>query len=200
MQTIYDTDEESYEILEPFSSKVQEEINEEIFEQVETKEPSLEKEEAIEHTSAQEYNNLFIELSPLKQDTSGLLEDNIVVYDEFSNLDDSEDEEDCLPQKNICLDPVEKEEVILVETYLPKIHNQALFQDPYAHLLKEFKEGIKVLRSSVLPKLRRLFSIDAKKQKEWEWPCVSYMLKVMSKDQSWNHLIDWMYWKREFVS
>ena len=67
VQTIYDTDDESFQSLETFSSKDEEERNKEIFEQVETKEPSHEKEEEIEHNPAQEYNNLLIEYSPLNQ-------------------------------------------------------------------------------------------------------------------------------------
>ena len=89
--------------------------------------------------------------------------------------------------------------MILVETRLPNTLNQALFQDPYAHFLKIFEEEIKVIRSSILPKARGLFSIAAKKQKEWEWPCLSNLPKEMKKDQSWNHLLDWLYWKREFI-
>ena len=92
MNIIYDTDDESFQSLEAsedsldlfivsfqiisnnfhvtgnqqtFSSKDEEERNEEIFGQVEIKELSLEKEEAIKHTLAQEYNNLLIEYSPL---------------------------------------------------------------------------------------------------------------------------------------
>lgn len=66
MQAIYDTDEESYVSLEPFNSEVEEDRNEETFQQVETKDPSLEKKGVIKHTPAQEYNNLFTEPSPLK--------------------------------------------------------------------------------------------------------------------------------------
>lgn len=99
MQAIYDTNEESYESLvageyslnihsalsqiisnsfrvfgnqQPFISKGEEENNEEFFEWVETKEPSLEKQEAMEQTPAQEYMDLFIELSPPNQNISGL--------------------------------------------------------------------------------------------------------------------------------
>ena len=93
-----------------------------------------------------------------------------------------------------------KEEVILVETYLPKIHNQVLFQDPYARFLKFFEEGIKVASSKVLSEERRFFSTAAKKQNEGEWPYLSSLPKEMRKDQSWNHLLDWLYWKREFIS
>ena len=99
-----------------------------------------------------------------------------------------------------CLDPLEKEEMILVETHIQNNLNQALFQDPYVKFLNIFEEGIKVIRSSVLPKARRLFSTAAKKQKEWEWPCLSSLPKEMKKDQSWNHLLDWLYWKRDFIS
>ena len=132
MQTIYDTDDESFQSLEvsedsfdlfsasfqiisnnfhvigieqTFGSKDEEERNKEIFGQVEIKELFLKKEEAIEHTLAQEYNNLLIEYSPLNQSLPGLQEDNTAKYDESSSSDDDEEEgekqiEDC-PTKDI---------------------------------------------------------------------------------------------------
>ena len=78
------------------------------------------------------------------------------MYDEFSSSYDNEDEEDCLPQNNFFLDPVE-EEVILVETYLLNIPNQALFQDPYVDFLKTSEEGIKVADSSISPSATKKF-------------------------------------------
>ena len=136
----------------------------------------------------------------MNQSIPGLQEDNTAIYDESSSSDNNEDEEKVLSQKNLYLDPVKKEEMILVEPCLPNTLHQALFQDPYAHFLEAFKEGIKVIRSSALPKERRLFSVAAEKQKEWEWPHLSSLPKEMKKDQSWNHLLDWLYWKREFIS
>ena len=141
IQTIYDTDEESYESWgvskdsldifsassqimsnsfyvignqQTFSSKVEEESNEEIFEQVETKEPSLEKQEAMEQTPTQEDIYLYTELSPLNQNISELQEDDIAIYDESSSSDYNEDEEVFLSQEDIYLDPVEKEEISLL--------------------------------------------------------------------------------------
>ena len=64
------------------------------FEQVETKEPSLEKKEAIEQTPAQEYIDLLTELSQLNQNISELGEYNVAIYDESSS---SKDEGDTLP-------------------------------------------------------------------------------------------------------
>ena len=120
VQTIYDTDEESYESLEvskdsldlcstssqtisnsfhvignqqPFSSKVEEENNEEFLEHVEYKEPSPKRVEVIKETLAQECNGLFTKFSPLNQNIPGLQGDNISKYDEYSNSDNSDDEE-----------------------------------------------------------------------------------------------------------
>ena len=87
--------------------------------------------------------------------------------------------------------------MILVETYLSNTPNQVLFQDPFAHFLNTFEEGIEIVRNSVSPNAKKKFSTAAKEQVRWEWSfCLSSMLKEMSKDQSWNHLIDWIYWKR----
>ena len=94
---------------------------------------------------------------------------------------------------------MEEKEVILVETYVPIIHNQVPFQDPYDDFLKTFEEGMKIFSNSMFPEARKYLT-TAKTQKEWEWPCLTSMLKEMSKDQSWNHLLDWLYWKREFIS
>ena len=117
VQTIYDIDDESFQSLEAsedsldicsvsfqiisnsfhvignqqtFSSKDEEERNEEIFGQVEIKELSLEKEEESKHTLAQEYNNLIIEYSPLNQSILGLQEDNTTKYYESPSSDDEE--------------------------------------------------------------------------------------------------------------
>ena len=114
--------------------------------------------EVIKNILAQEHGDLFTEYSPLNQ--SILQEESTAIYDESSSSDDNEDEEEVLSQKNLKLDPME-EKVSLVETYLPNIRNQALFQDPYAHFLKTFEEGINFVRSSVLPKVRRFFSTAA---------------------------------------
>ena len=143
--------------------------------------------------------DLFTKYSPLNQSIPGLQEDNTTIYDESSSSDDNEDEEDFLSQKNLFLDPVE-EKITLVETYLSNTPNQVLFQDPFAQFLKTFEEGIDIFRSSVSPNAEKNFSTAAKKQGKWEWPCLSSMLKEMRKDKSWKHLLDWIYWKREFIS
>ena len=70
------------------------------------------------------------------------------MYDESSG---SEDEGDTLPQESLLLNPMEEEE-ILVEAYLPNIHNQVSFHDPYAHFLQTSKEGSKVLLNNMLLK------------------------------------------------
>ena len=68
-----------------FSSKDEEERNEEIFGQVEIKEPPFEKVEVIEHTPTQEHSNLLIGYSPLNQSILGLQEDNTAKYDDSSS-------------------------------------------------------------------------------------------------------------------
>ena len=145
----------------PFSSKVEEESNEEIFEQVETKEPSLERVEVIKHTLAQEHGDLFTDFSPLNQNISGLQEDNTAIYDEPSSSDNNEYEEEFLSQKNLFLDPME-EKITLVETYLLNNPNQVLFEDPFAHFLKTFEEEIEIVRSSVSLNVTIFFSIAPK--------------------------------------
>ena len=87
-----------------------------------------------------------------------------------------------------------------METHIPNTPNQALFQDPYVDFLKTSEEGIKVANNSISTSATKFFRTAVEKQSKWECPCLSYILKEMSKEQSWNHMIDWMYWKREFVS
>ena len=117
----------------------------------------------MEQTPAQEYIDVFTELSPPNQNISELQEDNTVVYDDSSSSEDNEDEEDFLSQKNLFLDPME-EEVTLVESYLSNTHNQLLFQYPYAHFLQTFREGSKVIKSILLQTTRNILKAAAKKQ------------------------------------
>ena len=151
----------------------------------------------MEQDPAQEYMDLFTELNTLEKNVSELQEDNIAIYDESSS---SEDEEDSLSQESLILDPVEEEE-ILVEASLPNFHSQVSFHDPYAHFLHTFEEGSKVLLSSMLQTERKIFKAAVIEQKEWELPCLSSLLKELSrKDQPWDHLMDWLHWKTMFVS
>ena len=73
----------------------------------------------MKHTPAQEYIDLFMELSTSEQNISELREDSAAIYDESSS---SEDEGDTLPQESLLLNPVEEGE-ILVEAILPDIHS-----------------------------------------------------------------------------
>ena len=126
MQAIYDTDEESFKSAEegegsldlfftplqlisngfhmiggqqPFISEDEEENKEEIFEKFESKQFSLEEEEAKEHTPAQEYIDLFTELNPPDQNISKLQEDSTAIYDESSSSENEEYEVDYLSQE-----------------------------------------------------------------------------------------------------
>ena len=176
------------------------EDEQEIFEQVESKEPSLEKEEAKEYTPAQEYIDLFTELSTSEQNVLEFQKDSTAIYDESSSSENEADKGDSLSQESLILDPVEEEE-ILVEAYLPDIHSQVLFHDPYAHFLQTFGEGSRVFLSSMLQTERKSFKATIIEQKECEFPCLSSLLKELSKkDQSWDHLKDWLHWKTMFVS
>ena len=108
MQAIYDTDGESYDSIianedslnlhsalpqiisetgdqQPSFSEDEEESKEEVLGQDENNEPSPEKEEAKEQTPAQEYMDLFTEISSLEQNISELQEDSTVIYDESSS-------------------------------------------------------------------------------------------------------------------
>ena len=94
-----------------------------------------------------------------------------------------------------------EEDEILVEAHLPDIHNQVSFHDPYVHFLHTFEEGSKVFLSSMLQTESKIFKAVVIGQKEWELPCLSSLLKTLSKkDQSWDHLMDWLHWKTMFVS
>ena len=151
----------------------------------------------MEQAPAQEYMDLFTELSTPEQNISELREDSTPKYDESSS---SEDEGDSLSQEILLLDPVEEEE-ILVEASLPDICSQVSFHDPYAHFLHTFEEGSKVLLSSMLQTEGKFFKAAVIEPKEWELPCLSSMLKELSKkDQPWDHLMDWLHWKTMFVS
>ena len=93
-----------------------------------------------------------------------------------------------------------EEEEVLVEACLLDIHNQVSFHDPYVHFLETFEEGSRVFLSSMLQTERKFFKAVIMEQKEWEMPCLSSLLKELSKkDQSWDHLMDWLHWKTSFV-
>ena len=162
MQAIYDIDGESYDSIiadeyslnlhfalpqiisesrnhQPSFLEDEEVRKERILKKIEIKGPSLEKEEAMEQTTAQEYIDLFTELDTIEQNISELPEDSTAIYDESSSSENEEDEGDSLPQESLLLDPVEEEE-ILVEAYLPNIHNQVSFHDPYAHSCKNLRK------------------------------------------------------------
>ena len=154
----------------------------------------------MEQDPAQGYIDLFTELSTLEQNTSELQEDSTAIYDESSSSESEADEGDSLSQESLILEPVEEEE-ILVESSLPDIHNQVSYHDPYAHFLHTFEEGSKVFLSSMLQIEGKFFKAAVVEQKEWELPCLSSMLKELSrKDQPWDHLMDWLHWKTMFVS
>lgn len=204
---IYDTDGESHESInnecheighqQSFLSEDEEEGKEEVLEHDESKELTLEEEEAKEYAPAQEHMDLFTEPCTSEQNISELREDSTPIYDESSS---SEDEGDSLSQESILLDPVEEEE-ILVGASPPYICSQVSFLDPYAHFLHIFQEGSKVLLSSMLQTRINFFKAAVFEQKEWELPCLSNMLKELSKkDQPWDHLMDWLHWKTMFVS
>ena len=151
----------------------------------------------MDQNPAQEYIDLLTELITSKKNISELQEDDTAVYDESSS---SEDEEDSLLQESLILDPVEEEE-ILVEACLPNIHSQVSFHDPYAHFLHILEEGSRVFLSSMLKIEREFFKAAVMEQEEWELPCLSSMLKELSKKgQPWDHLMDWLHWKTMFVS
>lgn len=134
-QPIYDTDGESYESIsdecheikdqQSFLSEYEEESKEDILEQDENNEPSLQKEEAMEVTSAQEYTDLFTKIGPVEQNISELQEDTTARYDGSSSSDNEEDKGDSLSQESLALDPVEEGE-ILVEAYLPNIRQPSI--------------------------------------------------------------------------
>ena len=141
--------------------------------------------------------DLFTEPCTSEQNISELREDSTPIYDESSS---SEDEGDTLLQESLILHPVEEEE-IMVEAGLPDIHSQVSFRDPYERFLQTIEEGSKVWISSMLQTERNFFKAAVIKQKERELPCLSSMLKELSKkDQSWDHLKDWLHWKTMFVS
>ena len=101
------------------SCKVEIKKEEEFLEQDEDKGPSPERIEVIKDTPTQEHDDIFTKYSSLNQSIPGLQEDNTAIYDESSSSDNNEDEEKVLSQKNLYLDPVKKEEMILVEPCLP---------------------------------------------------------------------------------
>ena len=151
----------------------------------------------MEQAPAQEYIDLFTELNTSEPNISELREESAAIYNDSSS---SEDEGDTLSQESFLLSPVEEEE-ILVEACLPNIHSQVSFHDPYAPFLHTFEEGSKFLLSSMLQTARKICVAAVVEQKEWEQPCLSSMLKELSKkDQSWDHLMDWLHWKTTFVS
>ena len=134
----------------------------------------------MEQTTAQEYTDLFTELSTSEQNISELQEDSTAIYDESSSSENEEDEGDSLSQESLSLDPMEEEE-ILVEACLPNIHSQVSFHDPYAHFLQTFEEGSKVFLSSMLQTEIKNFEAVVIEQKEWELPYLSSLLKELSR-------------------
>ena len=130
----------------------------------------------MKQTPAQKYIDIFTELNPPERNISELQDDTTTIYDESSSLENEEDEGDSLSQESLVLDPVGEGE-ILVEACLPNIHNQVSFHDPYVHFLQTFEEGSKVIVSSLLQTTRNILEAAVKKQREWEWPCLSSMLK-----------------------
>ena len=121
-----------------------------------------------------------------------MLEENIAIYDE--------EEGEFLSKKNLKLSQVE-EEAVMDQDYFPNSHIQVLFQDPFADLLETFEEGVKCVKSNLMQVLKRSLGTIVQKQVRWEWPFyLSSTLKELNQDPSWNHLLDWLYWKREFTN
>ena len=83
-------------------------------EQDEDKDTSPERIEVIKDTPAQEHDDLFTKYSPLNQSIPRLQGDNTTIYDESSSSDYNEDEEVFISQEDLCLDPMEKEEISLL--------------------------------------------------------------------------------------
>ena len=74
-----------------------------------------------------------------------------------------------------------EEEEIMVEAFLPNIHNQVSYHDPYAHFLQKFEEGSMVFFSSMMQIARKFFEVAIVEQEEWELPCLFSLLKELSK-------------------
>ena len=94
-----------------------------------------------------------------------------------------------------------EEEAILDQAYFPNPHIQVLFQDPFTDLLEALKEGVKHVKSSLMQGLKKILGTTIRKQGRWKWPFDFFrILKELNQYPSYNHLLDWLYCKREFTS
>lgn len=90
--------------------------------------------------------------------------------------------------------------MILDTTGYSNPQSQALFQDPFVVFLETFEKELKYARNSLLQDLNKILGTTIKKQVRCEWPFYFFStLKELNKYHSWNHLLDWLYWKREFT-
>ena len=93
-----------------------------------------------------------------------------------------------------------KEEAILDQAYLQNPLSQVLFQDPFADLLEIVEEGFKDDGSSLMKSLKNILDTTIQTQVKWNWAFDFFTtLKELKQNHSWNHLLDWLYWKREFT-
>ena len=128
-----------------------------------------------------------------------MLEDKIAIYDESTSSEDLEEEVEFLSQKSPKHSRVE-EGLVLNEAYVSNPLDQVLFQDPFVVFLEKSKGGVCSTNNSLLQIVRKILSITARKQVRWKWPFnFVNTLKELNQDPSCNHLLDWLYWKREFT-
>ena len=124
---------------------------------------------------------------------SGLLEENMAIFDEFDSADDHEEEKGFLSQRSPKLSQVE-EEAFLDQAYFPNPHVQVLFQDPFADLLETSKRRVCYVKRILLQSARKMLSTTIQTQVRWEWPFDFFKtIEELNQDPSWNLLLDWMY-------
>ena len=129
----------------------------------------------------------------------GFLEENMAIYDEFDSEYDDEEEKEFLSQKSPKLSQVE-EEAVLDQAYFPNPHIQVLFQDPFADLLETSKRGVCHAKRSLIQNFKNILGSTVQTLVRWECPFDFFTtLKELKQNHSWNHLLEWLYWKREFT-
>ena len=148
---------------------------------------------------AHQHDDLHTIFSPLNQNTSAWEEDYTAIYDESDSSSDHEQGEEFLSQESPKYSQVE-ERVVLNEAYVSNPLDQVLFQDPFVVFLEKSKGVVCSTQNSLLQRLKKILGTTVRKQAKWKWPFHFFStVKKLKLNPSWNHLLDWLCWKRYFT-
>ena len=200
-EIFWDTESSSASYLQPPSPIEIQIVDEglEIYNHIRVAAPLSQEYLSLKNAPTHQHDGLHTKFNPLNQSILGLLEDNIAIYDESTSSDDHEEEDEFLSQRSAKLSQV-KEEVVLDQAYLENPLSQVLFQDPFADLLEALEEGVKHVKSSLMQNFKNILGTTIRKQVRWKWHFYFFgTLKELKQNPSWNHLLDWLCWKRYFT-